>query len=347
MPDFRQISRSAGADRDRSVDGGVERLDGQDVAASYHVGMSGSAERADSILLENRECSLTVEKPGQRYRGSRFDWNGLVSQVRFRGVTLLGQEDLRRQSDMAILGRGLHNEFGIKKCIGYDDCAIGEWFPKIGTGWLKKDEKPYLFSTEYPMEELSFDCEVSGKSEVRFTCESGERDGYAYRYMKKITLEDSGFTIRYDLENLGSKPLETDEYVHNFLCIGKRRMDVGYSLSFPWKIDTASLVKVRNPDQVLSIVDNRIDVLGQTDKQFYFDGLSEGVTESDGLAANWTLSDSESKIRLSERGSFSPSGVHVWGSSSVISPGLFFEFSIEPGNTTTWDRSYALSSLSA
>ena len=170
-------------------------------------------------ILQNNDVSVTVEKAGDKYCGSRFDWNGLVSQIRFRGVTLLGQENPQR--DPAIRGRGLHNEFGITKCIGYDDCAVGEWFPKIGTGWLRKDEEPYFFYTEYPLEELSFDCEVSGKSEVRFTCESGERNGYAYRYVKTITLADSSFTIRYAIENLGSKPLETDEYVHNFLCVGQ------------------------------------------------------------------------------------------------------------------------------
>jgi hypothetical protein len=307
--------------------------------------MTGSGERAMAMILENNDISVTVEKAGDKYCGSRFDWNGLVSQIRFRGVTLLGQENPQR--DSAIRGRGLHNEFGITKCIGYDDCAVGEWFPKIGTGWLRKDEEPYFFYTDYPLEELSFDCEVSGKSEVRFTCESGERNGYAYHYVKTITLADSSFTIRYAIENLGSKPLETDEYVHNFLCVGQRRMDAGYSLSFPWKINTSCLVGINDPDEVLSIVDNRINVVGQTEEQFQIGGLAEGVTESDGLAANWTLSDSVSGIRLSECSSFIPTAVNLWGRRSVISPEAFFGFRIEPGDTTTWERSYFPSSFSA
>ena len=313
----------------------------------YHLGMTSSPERPTSIVLRNKDISLTTEKAGERYRGSRFDWNGFVSQIRFRGVTLLGQENLICQRNPMILGRGLHNEFGLNKCIGYDDCAVGEWFPKIGTGWLRKDEEPYFFYTEYPLEELSFDCEVSGKREVRFTCESGERNGYAYRYVKTITLADSSFTIRYTLENLGSKPLETDEYVHNFLCLGQRRMDAGYSLSFPWKINTSCLVGVNDPDEVLSLVDNRINVVGPTEEQFQIGGLAEGVTEADGLAANWTLSDSVCGIRLSECGSFIPTAVNLWGCRSVISPEVFFGFRIEPGDTTAWERSYFPSSYSA
>lgn len=297
------------------------------------------------IQLKNRELTLTLEKAGEKYRGSRFDWNGVVSQAKFRGVTLLGQEKPPFQRNPSIFGRGLHNEFGIKKCIGYDDCAVGEWFPKIGTGWLRKDEKPYFFYTQYALEPLSFDCEVSGKTEALFTCDSGERNGYAYRYEKRISLEDSLFRIRYSLENTGAKTLETDEYVHNFLCIGRRRMDEGYSLSFPWKLDPARFVETNNPDGVLSFDENRIDVIGQTDNQFYIGGASEGVTEADGLCASWTLTDNRRKIMLSENGSFVPSGVHVWGWKSVISPEVFFPFRVEPGNLMTWERAYEVSRI--
>jgi len=103
--------------------------------------------------------------------------------------------------------------------------------PEDRNGLAEKDTEPYFIYREYPLEELSFDCEVSGQREVRFTCEPRERSGYAYRYVKTITLADSSFTIRYAIENLGSKPLETDEYVHNFLRVGQRRMDASYSLS--------------------------------------------------------------------------------------------------------------------
>jgi hypothetical protein len=297
------------------------------------------------ITLKNRDLALTVESAGEKYRGSRFDWNGFVSQARFRGVTLLGQEKPFLQRNPALFGRGLHNEFGIKKCIGYDDCAVGEWFPKIGTGWLKKDEKPYFFYTQYPLEPLSFECDAVGKTEASFVCESGERNGYAYRYVKRISLEDSTFRIRYELRNAGSKPIETDEYVHNFLCIGGRRMDEGYSLSFPWKLDPAHFVETSNPDGILVPTGNRMDVVDQTDSQFYFGGLSEGVSPDDGLCASWTLSDSRRKISLSEKSPFIPSGVHVWGWTRVISPEVFFPFRVEPGATVSWERVYTASSL--
>jgi len=297
-----------------------------------------------SFGLKNKQIELRLEKAGERYRGSRFDWNGLVTQVRFRGTTVLGEEKPLFKRNAARFGRGLHNEFGIKTCVGYDDCKTGEWFPKIGTGWLKKDDKPYFFYTEYELDRLRFDCEVTPDSRALFTCESGERNGYAYRYTKEILLEEAGFRIRYNLENTGSKTLATEEYTHNFLCVGGRPMDAGYSLVFPWKIDPARLGENVNPDGILSIEENRIPVTGKTKKEFYLGGLSNGVTGRDGLASEWTLTHAPSGISVSEKGSFAPSAVHVWGARSVISPEVFFSFKIEAGNILSWERNYSFSS---
>lgn len=297
------------------------------------------------ITLKNKDLTLKIERAGEKYKGSRFDWNGVIVSARFRGISLVGQEKPLFQRNPAIYGRALQNEFGIKRCIGYDDCAVGEWFPKIGTGWLRKDQKPYFFYTKYELEPLKFDCETAGKTEATFSCDSGERNGYAYRYTKKISLEDSAFRVHYTLENCGTKTLSTDEYAHNFLCVGGRRIDEGYSLSFPWILNPSRFIETTNPDDILSIKDNRVEIVGETENQFYLGGLSEGVTEKDGLAASWTLEDSARKIRLSETGSFIPSGVHVWGWKSVISPEVFFPFTVESGNIVSWERRYSVSPL--
>jgi len=298
-----------------------------------------------SITLKNADITLKLEKAGERYRGSRFDWNGLVSAVAFRGISLLGEEKPPFTRNDRIFGRGLHNEFGIKRCIGYDDCAEGDWFPKIGTGWLQKNDKPYFFYDQYPLEKLSFGCEVSGSSAAIFACDSGERNGYAYRYAKTVALRPDGFSLSYSLENTGSKPLATDEYVHNFLCIAGRGMDSGYSLEFPWTLDPARFGENVNPDGILRLEGKRVLIAGKTAKQFYLGGMSEGVGAKEGLAASWTLRDEKKKISLSEKGSFAPTGVHLWGWKSVISPELFCSFDIAPGNRFSWERVYTIKAL--
>ena len=298
-----------------------------------------------AINLKKAEIELRVEKAGEVYRGSRFDWNGTVTSLKFRGIEFLGEEKPRFQRNPAIFGRGLHNEFGIKRCVGYDDCKVGEWFPKIGTGWLKKDDKPYFFYTQYPLEPLKFASLANGDHEAVFSCESGNRNGYSYRYTKRIVLSDSGFSIGYELENTGSRQIETDEYVHNFLCVGEKRMDAGYALEFPWKLDPQHFIETNNPDGILIVDGHRVEVIGKTRKQFYLGGLSEGVSKRDGLAAKWTLEHTGKGVRLSETGDFAPTGVHLWGWKRVISPEVFHSFTLVPGGTTAWKRVYTVGAI--
>ncbi len=291
-----------------------------------------------ALLLKNDTLLLQLERPGERYTGSRFDWNGLVSSVQFRDIELLGQEKPRFQRNPARFGRGLHNEFGIKTAVGYDDCAPGDWFPKIGTGWLKRDESPYFFYTDYPLDPLSFEDSTDGPDAVIFSCDSGRRNGYEYRYTKRISLSENGFVIAYTLENRGEKRIETDEYVHNFLNFGGNRISPGYAVRFSWTIEDVALTERVDPDDILSLSGDTVHFTGRARNQFYLGGLTGGKTAADGVSAAWRLE--RSGVYLSEQGNFSPAAVHVWGWKHVVSPEVFFAFSVEPGETVSWERMY-------
>lgn len=296
-----------------------------------------------AIKLKKGNLVLKIEKAGEKYRGSRFDWNGLVSSVKFQGIQVLGQEKPLFQRNARIFGRGLHNEFGIIRPLGYDECQSGQWFPKIGTGWLKRDDKPYSFFTQYPVEPVTTTFEKTDDSRVVFTSNSGVRNGWGWHYTKEIEVKENSFVIRYSLENIGSKVLETDEYVHNFLCINNQKIDSSYVLEFPFPLDTSRCKEVVDPEDLLSVSGNSVQLTKIASKQYYLGGLSEGVTEKEGLAAQWTLTERKTGISITETGSFKPSGMHVWGWKKVISPEVFFSFHIEPGNVMTWERIYGVS----
>ena len=312
-----------------------------------------------AFSLSAGDVELAVERAGERYRWCRFDWNGLVSSLKFRGVELLGQEKPFLSRNDRKFGRGLHNEFGIKTCVGYDDCSVGEWFPKIGVGWLRKDSKPYFFFTEYERDPISFDCDRSADgSSAAFRCESGNRNGYAYRYEKTIRAVDTGLSVRYRLENSGERPIVTDEYTHNFLRFGGRRMERGYELSFSRELDPARFSKTVDPDGILSVVGNRVALGGKTREQFYIGGISAraddaraddvarvGIPAGCGLLAQWTLAHTGLGVSLSERGSFAPAAIHLWGWKDVISPEVFFPIRAEPGETVEWERTYEAASI--
>jgi len=292
------------------------------------------------IILSKGDLRLAVERPGERYKGTRFDRNGTVVSARFRGVEFLADERPAFLRNRARYGHGLHNEFGIKTCVGFDDCAIGDWFPKIGVGWLRKTAKPYSFFGVYETEPIAFDGPEQTGDSVTFRCRSGVRNGWGYEYSKGVTIEGDGFTVRYTLENTGDKTVSTEEYCHNFLRIGGARLGPRYRLSIPWSPDRSRFDEFVDPEGILSLSGGDLCFSAPVRKVFFLGGMSEGIRASEGLAATWTLSEEKRGLSVSETGSFLPSLVNLWGHGGVISPEIFYAFTVEPGNILSWERRY-------
>lgn len=296
-----------------------------------------------AITLKNKTVKLVIEKAGEKYRGSRFDWNGTIVSARYKGYEILGHEKPVFKRNARLFGRGLQNEFGISQAVGYDECAPGEWFPKIGIGWLKRDDKPYFFYTQYAIDPIEHTCTREGADTVVCTARSDSRNGYAYEYEKTIALENDGFRVHYRLENTGQKKIETDEYVHNFLSPGGKNIGPNCTLSFPWKLDPSAFSELKDPDGIMDIRGKEVAFVKGTKEQFYLGDIGRSASVKEGLAARWTLHDGKGDVSFSEEGSFVPSKVAVWGWTHVISPELFFSISLERGDIVTWERRYRFS----
>lgn len=304
-------------------------------------------------ILSNKDIKLVIESAGEKYRGSRFDWNGTVTQIFFKGVPLLSEEKKLFHRNAKIFGRGLHNEFGIRDCIGYDDVEVGGFFPKIGTGWLKKDEKPYFFYTQYEMEPLDFSIAKISDNALAFTCVSGERNGYSYTYTKTITLLDDGFNISYKIDNTGTKPLSTTEYVHNFFLPAHKKVDNHLVLLFNWQFDVNKLQTFNDAKSVKALSSNEgIRFRTKPKGEFFLGGVLGARTNlaQDNSCAQkeykWTLTDNHhAHALISESVNFTPDGCDVWGHSGAISPELFYRFCANAGECVQWERAYRIKPL--
>lgn len=305
-----------------------------------------------AIILDNGTVRLTIETAGENYKGSRFDWNGTVISAKFNGTETLGEEKKLFHRNKKIYGRGMHNEFGIKRPIGYDETAKDGLFPKIGTGWLKRNQVPYFFYTQYPIKTLDFSYEVvtetKNQPKVIFTCNSGKVNGFAYQYTKEISLTEKGFSTKYTLKNIGEKVLETDEYVHNFIRFGKSKTKKGQKLIFNWEIEESNLQEKIDPYNSLKILKNEIYVLNTPKrKEFFIGGLSgKPVINTDSkILGKWTLVDENLGISISEICDFNIEKADLWGHSETISPELFYSFSIKPDEETSWRRTIEYAKL--
>jgi hypothetical protein len=256
--------------------------------------------------------------------------------VKFHNVPLSTSERKDGQNEDSF-GKGFYNEFGIDTALGFDDTEIGGWFHKIGVGLLKKEESQYLFSKNYEVKPAEF--KISAESDrILIRCKSEVANGYAYLLQKEIQLAESGFTLKYYLQNTGKKDISTDEYVHNFTAINNDLIGKKYVLEFPFQLKPGLFGETVNPELKVAIGQNKIKFKGAPGEQFFFSNLSG----NESVDASWQLINLESKIEISESGSFQTNKINLWGWKHVICPELFYKINIKPGESTDWTRYYSI-----
>lgn len=291
-------------------------------------------------ILKNDLLEVHIDLPYEQYNLSRFDWTGKISQVFYKGKSLTDSEILNLpEGEQA--GKGFYNEFGIDQPVGFEEAEMGGWFIKIGIGALRKTKQIYLFHDTHHV--MAADFEVEGSEEKLIsTCESPLTNGYAYMLRKEVELQASGFIIKYFLKNTGEKVIQTSEYNHNFLQLDTAFINGEYRLSFPFELQSQSIKAGVNPNNVVEAQNQVITFKGQPQDAFFFSHLGGKKP----VEAKWTLENTEKGIGISETGSFSTSKVNLWGTGHVISPELFFDIDLKPGDEVAWSRDYQVFEIS-
>ena len=285
-------------------------------------------------ILKNKNLEIHVDLPDENYNFSRFDWTGKIVEVIFQNIQLSSIESTDCQNEH-YFGKGFYNEFGIDTALGFDETDIGGWFHKIGVGLLKKDDTQYLFNKNYEIKPAEFKI-ISESNRLFISCKSKTINGYSYLLKKEIELQENSFTIKYCLQNTGEKDINTDEYVHNFTAINKALIGNNYILKFPFQLKPELFADTVNPEQKVDIGQNNIKFNSSPKEPFFFSNL----TGSENVDARWELINLESKIGITETGNFQTNKVNLWGTKHVISPELFFNIFIKPGQSTEWSRNY-------
>lgn len=288
-----------------------------------------------SIRLSNGILTVDIADIGE-YKGTRFDWTGFITQVTLAegNHTFCVPESLKPGEGTG--GRGLCNEFGISRAIGYDEAPIGGWFPKPGVGLLQKDDAQlYRFEKDYSVIPFTKEIEVE-KEAVKYRVEPMECNGYAMQLTKTISLQGDQLKIQYDLHNLGDKPFETEEYIHNFIGIDGLPTGKDFELRLPGEL------KVEEPEssyteKLLEVSNNRLTWNGNPDKAFY---CKLGGWEASQADFNWELIHKPSGTGVCESGDFPVARMALWGERHVISPEVFVNISVLPRQSKSWSRIY-------
>ncbi len=285
-------------------------------------------------ILKNDILEVHLDLPLEGYNFSRFDWTGKITKVRFQGIPMTTIERTDN-IDRDHFGKGLYNEFGIESAIGFDEIQPGEWFHKIGIGALKKVEGPYQFTTPYEIRPAKFNVQPFEEM-LQITCASDTLNGYAYLLSKEFCLEQNGLLINYQLENTGDKSIVTDEYVHNFMGIDQGLIGKEYKLHLPFQLKEQEFEMLVNPEGKMELRTEETTFNGTPKEQFFISHLNGSKT----VPAIWELHHLKSRTGIRETGSFNTQKVNLWGWEHVISPELFYQISLKPGETSNWSRTY-------
>ncbi len=187
------------------------------------------------VILGNGTTRALVYLPDESagyYRGSRFDWSGMVGEVTCGGHTYY--EDWLTPHDPVnpehAVGPAV--EFDMETPPGYDEAGVGEEFVKIGVGRLRRGRGDYFFNDEYDIVDAGSWTVTRGVSWIRFQHDIDELRGWDYRYVKLLTVSGKSLAMDQTLRNTGTKACEISTYSHQFTSIDKQRIGPGYSLTY-------------------------------------------------------------------------------------------------------------------
>ncbi len=269
---------------------------------------------------------LPPESP--EYGLTRFNHSAFVPDVVYRGVHFC-QPEMTDPDRPTTKGAGLCCEIVCPELEG--SVAVGEAYLKPGIGYVTRLNEPWrIYGVTPPYR--PFDTVVTAQADrILFVTESDMVAGYAYRECRLLKAEDGRLTLSVHFENQGEKPLNFAEYCHNFISLGSLPTSPKHLLALPC-VRTLTL----DPERAHMLAEEGGVRLFQQPGVF-FNRFSD-MRPAPGLA--WRLTCEDSPISISETVDFAPARMAVWGLEHVVSPEVFIEVSLQPGERADWSRAW-------
>lgn len=298
-----------------------------------------AAEPYPTVQLRNAHLSMTVMTPDSSkgfYRGSRFDWSGIIQDVQYNRYTIFkpwkAKHDPANHDDIT----GPCEEF--RTPLGYDDAKEGETFLKIGVGSLvKPKEKEYRFSLNYAIKYPGLWEIARGDDDITFKQGMLANNGYGYKYTKTLDILDdtAGFKIVHELTNAGTKDISTEWYNHNFFNVNGESINANYAIYFPFLVKVA---KSKNQFETMTSVKEKTIMLSPIESGSIFAEL-EGF-EKNAAHHGFAISQTASRLTMTVKGDEPMSKFYIWGVSTAICPEPYIKIELKPGETKTWTIAY-------
>ncbi|MBA2356510.1 MAG: hypothetical protein H0V80_17810 [Acidobacteria bacterium] len=308
--------------------------------------MSTSAAPTDAVTnspvatIANAQVRATIYLPDATagfYRGTRFDWSGVVSSLTWNGHEYFGQWFASYDPTTHDAITGPVEEFLTgDAALGYAEAAPGGTFVRIGVGVLRKPAEPAFqrFAT-YAIVDPGAWTTRQGTDWIEFVHALDDGAGYAYTYTKTLRLIGASLVLEHALTNRGRKPIATRVYNHNFFTLDRRPTGPDVVVRFPFAPRAA------RPLQNLAEIHGR--------ELIYRRELQAGETVFTELAGfgpaaadyGFELEQRATGAGVRVTGDRPLSSLIFWSASRTVCPEPYIDASVEPGRTTSWRITYA------
>lgn len=288
------------------------------------------------LKLKNNRLTITMEAPGEGYRGSRYDWSSFITSIildnkhHFTGVE-------SKIAGKGNGGKGLCGEFCMENPPGYDETAVGDYFIKIGVGLVQKAaDQEYAFSKPAEVKPILWNV-LAKTDQVIFSCCQDMFHGFAYELVKKIHLQENSLVIDYQLTNTGVRDIITHEYNHNYLYFNKKTIGKDYGLSINFDPEFNRKTKGM-------LYKNRMFTFDENVKKVFF---CEDRHACVGKIGSWKLSNNALGLSVTEELSAPIMKFALYGKSYTICPELFADIKAPAGKSFTWQRKWVFEKTDA
>jgi hypothetical protein len=271
------------------------------------------------------------------YRGTRFDWSGMIASLSHNGHEYFGQwfERYDPKTHDAITGPVEEFLTGADSALGYADAKVGETFVRIGVGTVRKpQEAAYQRFATYEIVDPGKRTVNKNGNSIEFIHELKDVTGYAYVYSKKLRLDGDTLILEHLLKNTGTKPIETTVYDHNFFTLDHETTSPDVVVRFPFPPRAA-----RPLNDLAEVKGNEVTFLKTFEKgQTVF-------TEVDGFGAkpsdyDFRIENRKSGAGVRITGDRPLTKVYFWSAWKTVCPEPYIDVSTAPGQASSWRITY-------
>jgi hypothetical protein len=289
--------------------------------------------------ISNAHIRATLYLPDAQsgyYRGTRFDWSGVVASLESGGHSYFGQWFDRYDPKLHDAITGPVEEFLTDGAgLGYDEATPGESFVRIGVGAVRKPDEPrYRQFSTYDIVDPGKWTVNKGQDWIEFVHELRDTAGYAYVYRKKLRLAKNSLVLEHHLKNTGRKTIATSVYEHNFFVLDKQPTgpDTVMRFAFPPRATGAlnGLAEIRG---------NELAYLKELQPRQTVQTDLEGFGASS-KAYDIRVENRKTGAGVRQTGDRPMAKLHLWSIRSTVCPEAFIDLRIEPGKESSWRIAY-------